>query len=54
MSIQFKPEFHKYSSVDPTENIEWLSVTSFVARYKAPFDTHAIAASCSKVSLALV
>lgn len=48
MAVLFKPEFHKYSSVDPTENIEWTSVTSFIGKFKAPFDAHTIAASCSK------
>ena len=48
MAVFFKPEFHKYTSVDPTENIEWTSVTSFISKFKAPFDAHVMAAKCSK------
>jgi len=38
MSLTFKEEGHKYESIDPEDQVEWLSVTSFVAQFKQPFD----------------
>lgn len=48
MSVIFKPENHKYESIDPTENIEWLSVTSFVSMFKKKFDAVAQSIKSSK------
>ena len=48
MSVIFKPEKHEYISLDPNENIQWTSVTSFVGKYKIPFDKVAIATKVSK------
>lgn len=48
MSVTFKPENHKYESVDPNEKIEWLSVTSFVGKFKEKFDPVATSIKCSK------
>jgi len=48
MALQFKPEFHKYTSIDEEENIEWTSVTSFISKFKAPFDADKIAAKVTK------
>jgi hypothetical protein len=48
MALQFTAEDHKYTSVDPNENIDWLSVTSFVALFKHPFDREAVATKASK------
>lgn len=45
--IRFIAESHKYESVVP-DNIEWLSVTSFVSNFKQPFDADAIALKSSK------
>lgn len=52
MSVIFKQENHKYISADPSENIEWISVTSFVGRFKEKFDpiTQSIKSSKNKRS----
>lgn len=47
MAIQFTAHDHKYTSID-SENIDWLSVTSFVKLFKEPFDQQAIAERSSK------
>ncbi len=36
--IIFKPEDHKYESIDPNEKINWMSVTSLIGKFKKPFD----------------
>jgi hypothetical protein len=38
MSVIFHSQNHKYQSLDPNERIDWVSVTSFVGRFKQPFD----------------
>jgi hypothetical protein len=38
MAVIFKPENHSYESLDPNERINWLGVTSFVGKFKQPFD----------------
>ncbi len=38
MAVIFKPENHSYESLDPNERIKWLGVTSFVGKFKQPFD----------------
>ena len=38
MSVTFQEEHHKYQSLDPNENIEWVSVTSFVSKFKQKFN----------------
>ena len=48
MSVIFKPENHKYESLDPNEKIEWLSVTKFVSQFKQPFDPVAQSEKASK------
>lgn len=48
MAIQFKAEDHSYTSLDPNQNIPWLSVTSFVKLFKEPFDQKAVAEKASK------
>lgn len=48
MAIQFKAQNHSYESTDPEENINWLSVTSFVKLFKPPFDQQGIAEKSSK------
>lgn len=47
MSLIFKPEKHQYVSIGD-ENIEWTSVTSFLSKFKQPFDADTIAAKSSK------
>ena len=48
MAIVFKPETHSYTSIDPTENITWTSVTGVISKFKKPFDADAIAAKSVK------
>jgi len=48
MSLTFKEEGHKYESVDPNEDIDWVSVTSLVGKFKPPFDAVAISERVSK------
>jgi hypothetical protein len=48
MAIQFTAHDHKYKSIDPSCTIEWTSVTTFVGKFKAPFDKVAIAQKCAR------
>lgn len=48
MSITFTAENHKYQSTDPNEKIDWLSVTSFVGKFKQKFDPIAQSIKSSK------
>lgn len=48
MSIQFTAENHKYTSLDPQEQILWTSVTSMIGKFKPKFDAPAVAERCSK------
>ena len=47
MSVIFKSQNHKYESVD-SDGIEWTSVTSFISKYKKPFDAQSVAEKSSK------
>lgn len=47
MALQFKPEFHEYSSIDG-DDIKWTSVTSFISKFKQPFDADATALKVSR------
>lgn len=47
MSLIFKPERHEYISLNG-ENINWTSVTSFISRFKKPFDADTISVKSSK------
>jgi hypothetical protein len=38
MAIRFTAHDHKYQSINATESIEWLSVTSFVKLFREPFN----------------
>jgi len=38
MSVLFKTKGHVYQSIDPNENIDWVSVTKFINQFKVPFD----------------
>ena len=38
MAVTFTPEKHEYLSIDPTENINWISATRFVDCFKPHFD----------------
>lgn len=48
MAVKFLPEDHKYVSVDPSENISWMSVTSIISKLKQPFEAEKIAEKSSK------
>lgn len=48
MSVTFKSQNHKYESIDSSELIDWTSVTSFISKYKKPFDAQTIAEKSSK------
>lgn len=48
MSVKFIPEEHRYVSIDPSENINWISVTSLISKFKKPFDATEIARKSSK------
>lgn len=48
MPVKFLPEEHKYVSIDPSENIQWTSVTSVISKFKEYFDADAIAIKSSK------
>jgi hypothetical protein len=47
MSVIFKSQNHKYESVD-SDGIEWTSVTSFISKYKKPFDAQTVAEKSAK------
>lgn len=48
MAVIFKAENHKYESLDPNENINWVSVTTFVGMFKQKFDPVAQSIKSSK------
>jgi hypothetical protein len=43
MAILFKSETHSYTSIDPNENITWISVTGIISKFKKPFDADIVA-----------
>lgn len=43
MAVIFRADNHEYVSADPNEDIKWTSVTSFVSKFKQPFDKEAVA-----------
>lgn len=47
MAIKFIPETHKYISTDVSD-ITWTSVTSFISKFKQPFDADVISLKVSK------
>lgn len=47
MSLIFKPENHEYVSLND-ENIDWISVTSFIGHFKPKFDAKAQSVKSSK------
>lgn len=48
MAVLFRSEDHSYKSKDPNEDIKWVSVTSFVGKFKEKFDAKTIAEKSSK------
>lgn len=47
MSVAFKESDHSYTSIGD-ENIKWTSVTSFIGKFKKPFDAEGVAAKVVK------
>ena len=48
MSIVFQASDHSYKSINDSDKINWISVTTLVSHFKKPFDTKAIAAKVTK------
>lgn len=48
MAIQFTASDHKYQSINQSENIEWISVTTIISLLKKPFDKETTALKSSK------
>lgn len=49
MILRFTPQDHKYTSLKKEdEDINWLSVTSFIGTFKQPFDADTISVKSSK------
>lgn len=48
MSVLFKAEDHSYKSANPQESINWISVTSFVGKFKEKFDAKAVSEKVAK------
>jgi ATP-dependent exoDNAse (exonuclease V) beta subunit len=46
--LRFTPQDHSYKSINPEEDIKWISVTSFISNFKQPFDADKIALKTSK------
>ena len=42
MSIVFQASDHSYKSINDSDKINWISVTTLVSHFKKPFDTKAI------------
>ena len=48
MSIIFNAEDHSYKSIDSDENINWISVTTLISKFKNPFNAEKVAKKVSK------
>jgi hypothetical protein len=48
MSIIFSAEDHSYKSIDTDENINWISVTTLISKFKNPFNAEKVAIKVSK------
>jgi len=48
MSIVFNADDHSYKSVDPNDEIKWVSVTTLLSSLKKPFDAKKVAERVSK------
>jgi hypothetical protein len=48
MSVKFIESTHSYISVNPDEDIKWISVTSFISKFKKKFEADKVALKCSK------
>ena len=48
MSIVFQASDHSYKSINDSDKINWISVTTLVSHFKKPFDAKAVAAKVTK------
>ena len=48
MSIVFQASDHSYKSINDSDKINWVSVTTLVSHFKKPFDAKAVAAKVTK------
>lgn len=48
MAVLFRQENHSYESINKDESINWLSVTSFVSKFKKPFNAEEMSVKSSK------
>ena len=48
MSIIFNAEDHSYKSISTDENINWISVTTLISKFKNPFNAEKVAIKVSK------
>lgn len=48
MSLIFEPSTHTYTSLDATDDIKWVSVTTLISAFKQPFDGKNIAVKSSQ------
>ncbi len=48
MSIRFNAKDHSYISIDDSEKINWISVTTLISHFKKSFDAKAIALKVTK------
>jgi hypothetical protein len=46
--LVFHPDNHLYESIDKSEKIDWISVTTLVSYFKQPFDSKKVAEKVSK------
>jgi len=46
--IKFVEKEHKYTSINPDDNIKWISVTSVIKQFEEEFNTEVQAEKCSK------
>lgn len=48
MILKFTPQDHKYTSIKPEDERDWISVTSFIGNFKQPFEADKIAEKSSR------
>jgi PD-(D/E)XK nuclease superfamily len=48
MALIFKAKDHSYTSIDPNDKTEWISVTTLISQFKVPFDAKAQAVKSAK------
>lgn len=48
MILRFTAQDHKYTSLKKEDERDWISATSFISKFKKPFEGDKIAAKCSK------